>query len=220
LVSEVLDGGVLGVPRFLGHRHNGSLDAMSTNDLRAQGTQTIRIAGDPVLRRRADEVTDIDSELVALTEAMFETMYAAPGLGLAAPQVGVGRRFFVYDLGDDNGQRVLLNPEITGTDGEWTFEEGCLSVPGQHFEVIRPKQIGVRGVDLAGNEIEFEADELLSRLIQHELDHLDGVLVLDHLDEQTRRDAKRMLRRMQMGESVEPEPEPATEQRRSRFLFR
>lgn len=193
---------------------------MSTNDLRGQGTQTIRIAGDPVLRRRADEVTDIDSELVALTEAMFDTMYAAPGLGLAAPQVGVGRRFFVYDLGDEDGRKVLLNPEITGSDGEWTFEEGCLSVPGQHFEVIRPKQIGVRGIDLAGNEIEFEADELLSRLIQHELDHLDGVLVLDHLDEETRRDAKRMLRRMQMGESVEPEPEPVAEQRRSRFLFR
>lgn len=191
---------------------------MSTNDLRVQGTQTIRIAGDPVLRRRADEVSDIDSDLVALTEVMFDTMYAAPGLGLAAPQVGVGRRFFVYDLGDDDGRKVLLNPEITGSDGEWTFEEGCLSVPGQHFEVIRPKQIGVRGIDLAGNEVEFEADELLSRLIQHELDHLDGILVLDHLDEQTRRDAKRVLRRMQMGESVTTEPEP--EQKRSRFLFR
>ena len=126
--------------------------------------------------------------------------------------------FFVYDLGDDDGRKVLLNPEITGSDGEWTFEEGCLSVPGQHFEVIRPKQIGVRGIDLAGNEVEFEADELLSRLIQHELDHLDGILVLDHLDEQTRRDAKRVLRRMQMGESVTTEPEP--EQKRSRFLFR
>lgn len=178
--------------------------------------QTIRIAGDPVLRRRADEVTEIDAELIALAEAMFDTMYAAPGLGLAAPQVGVGQRFFVYDLGDDDGPRVLLNPEITGSDGEWDFEEGCLSVPGQHFEVIRPKQIGVRGIDLAGNEVEFEADELLSRLIQHELDHLDGVLVLDHLDEETRREAKRVLRRMQMGETIHEEPEP----RRSRFLFR
>lgn len=191
---------------------------MSTNDLRAPGLQTIRIAGDPVLRRRAAEVTDIDSDLVTLTEAMFDTMYAAPGLGLAAPQVGVGRRFFIYDLGSDDGRKVLLNPEITGCDGEWTFEEGCLSVPGQHFEVVRPKEIGVRGVDLAGNEVEFEADELLSRLIQHELDHLDGVLVLDHLDEQTRRDAKRVLRRMQMGETVESAA--PVEQKRSRFLFR
>ncbi len=179
-------------------------------------TQTIRIAGDPVLRRRAEEVSDIDAELVKLSEEMFATMYAAPGLGLAAPQVGVGQRFFVYDLGDDDGPRVLLNPEITGTHGEWTFEEGCLSVPGQHFEVVRPKQIGVKGVDLDGNEVEFEADELLSRLIQHELDHLDGVLVLDHLDEETRREAKRLLRRMQMGEAVESAAEPT----RRRFGFR
>ncbi len=176
--------------------------------------QTIRIAGDPVLRKRAEEVADIDAALVRLSEEMFSTMYAAPGLGLAAPQVGVGQRFFVYDLGDEDGPKVLLNPEITGSDGEWSFEEGCLSVPGQHFEVIRPKQIGVRGIDLEGNEVEFEADELLSRLIQHELDHLDGVLVLDHLDDDTRRAAKKRLREMQMGEVVE-EPAPA---RRRRFF--
>lgn len=191
---------------------------MSTDDLREQPTRTIRIAGDPVLRRRSVEITEIDSELVALAESMFDTMYAAPGLGLAAPQVGVTRRFFVYDLGDDDGRRVLLNPEITGSAGEWSFEEGCLSVPGQHFEVVRPKQIGVRGIDLSGNEVEFEADELLSRLIQHELDHLDGVLVLDHLDEDTRRDAKRVLRRMQMGEPVAADAEAT--RKRSRFLFR
>ncbi|MEZ5347776.1 MAG: peptide deformylase [Microthrixaceae bacterium] len=181
--------------------------------------QAIRIAGDPVLRQRADEVTDIDSALVKLSEQMFITMYDAPGLGLAAHQVGVGQRFFVYDLGDDDGARVLLNPEITGSDGEWTFEEGCLSVPGQHFEVVRPKQIGVKGIDLDGNEVEFEADELLSRLIQHELDHLDGILVLDHLDDETRRDAKRRLREMQMGEVV-PDPANSPEPtRRKRFLF-
>ncbi len=180
--------------------------------------QAIRIAGDPVLRKRSVEITDIDSELVTLTEQMFVTMYDAPGIGLAAPQVGVGQRFFVYDLGDDTGPRVLLNPEITGSEGEWTFEEGCLSIPGQHFEVVRPKQIGVRGIDLAGNDVEFEADEVLSRLIQHELDHLDGVLVLDHLEPEVRKEAKRLLRRMQMGETIEPEPEPKP--KRSRFLFR
>ncbi|MFV0316340.1 MAG: peptide deformylase [Microthrixaceae bacterium] len=177
-------------------------------------TQTIRIAGDPVLRRRADEVTDIDEALVRLSEEMFTTMYAAPGIGLAAPQVGVGRRFFVYDLGENGDASVLLNPEITGSDGEWVHEEGCLSIPGQHFEVVRPKQIGVRGIDIDGNEVEFEADELLSRLIQHELDHLDGVLVLDHLDEDTRRAAKKRLREMQMGQVVEPTPEP----RKRRFF--
>lgn len=187
--------------RFLGHACNGTLGAVSTR-------QTIRIAGDPVLRRRAEEVSDIDSDLVELAQDMFTTMYDAPGLGLAAPQVGVGQRFFVYDLGDDAGPQVLVNPEITGSHDEWTFQEGCLSVPGQHFEVVRPKQIGVKGRDLHGNEVEFEADELLARLIQHELDHLDGILVLDHLDEDTRREAKRALRRMQMGEVVEPDPAP------------
>ncbi|MEZ5238090.1 MAG: peptide deformylase [Microthrixaceae bacterium] len=178
--------------------------------------QTIRIAGDPVLRRRAEEVADIDAAMVELAEEMFSVMYAAPGLGLAAPQVGVGQRFFVYDLGDETGPRVLVNPVITGSDGEWTFEEGCLSVPGQHFEVVRPRQIGVRGVDLEGNEVEFEADDLLARLIQHELDHLDGVLVLDHLDEDVRREAKRTLRRMQMGEVVDQERRSS----RPRGLFR
>jgi len=182
-----------------------------------QAQQTIRIAGDPVLRRRAVEVIDIDEELVRLTESMFATMYAAPGIGLAAPQVGVEQRFFVYDLGDEDGPRVLLNPEITGSDGEWEFAEGCLSVPGQHFDLVRPKLIGVRGVDLQGRDVEFEADELLSRLIQHELDHLDGILLLDHLDEEDRREAKRVLREMQMGVRG---PEPAPEPKKPFFRFR
>lgn len=178
--------------------------------------QSIRIAGDPVLRSRSNEVQDIDSDLVELTRSMFETMYEAPGIGLAAPQVGIAKRFFVYDLGDEHGQQVLLNPEVTGSDGEWEFSEGCLSIPGQHFDVVRPKQIGVRGLDLDGNHVEFEADELLARLIQHELDHLDGVLVLDHLDDDQRREAKRLLREFQMGlRGPEPDPEP----RRSRSLF-
>ncbi|MGI9578413.1 MAG: peptide deformylase [Microthrixaceae bacterium] len=178
--------------------------------------QSIRIAGDPVLRARSEEVTDIDGELVELTRTMFQTMYDAPGIGLAAPQVGIAQRFFVYDLGDDDGQQVLLNPEITGGDGEWEFAEGCLSIPGQHFDVVRPKQIGVSGLDLHGNPVEFEADELLARLIQHELDHLDGVLVLDHLDDDQRREAKRLLRELQMGlNTSEPAPEP----RRPRSLF-
>lgn len=178
--------------------------------------QSIRIAGDPVLRARSNEVEDIDAELVELTRSMFQTMYEAPGIGLAAPQVGIARRVFVYDLGDEDGQQVLLNPEVTGSDGEWEFAEGCLSIPGQHFDVVRPKQIGVRGLDLHGNPVEFEADELLARLIQHELDHLDGVLVLDHLDDDQRREAKRLLREFQMGlRGPEPDPEP----RRSRSLF-
>lgn len=159
---------------------------------------SIRIVGDPVLRQKTPEMTDIDGAFVALVDSMFDAMYAAPGIGLAAPQVGVAQRFFVYDLGDDTGRQVLVNPVITGTDGEWTYDEGCLSVPGQYFEIVRPKQIEVSGRDLDGNEVSFEADELLARLIQHELDHLDGVLLLDLLDADQAKAAKKAVREEQM----------------------
>lgn len=168
----------------------------------------IRIIGDPVLRQQAAEVTDIDGSFVELVDDMFATMYAAPGIGLAAPQVGVQQRFFVFDLGDeeDPDRRVLINPEITGSDGEWSFEEGCLSIPGKHFAILRPKVIEVTGRDLNGNEVSFEADELLSRLIQHELDHLNGVLMVDHLDEDQAKEAKRHVRELQMAAIEKPEP--------------
>jgi len=171
------------------------------------GLHSIRIVGDPVLREKASEVTDIDGALVKLVDDMFVTMYEAPGLGLAAPQVGVKKRFFVYDIDDD--PRVLINPRITGSDGEWWYQEGCLSIPGQAFEICRPKQVEVTGVDLDGNEVSFEADELLARLLQHELDHLDGVLLLEHLDEEQLKEAKRAIREMHMA----PEPEPAPARR-------
>lgn len=168
----------------------------------ASSPYAIRIVGDPVLRQKTPEMTDIDGKMAALVEAMFEAMYAAPGIGLAAPQVGVKQRFFVYDLGDDRGgQQVLINPVITGSDGEWTYEEGCLSVPGQYFEITRPKVIEVTGRDLDGNEVSFEADELLARLVQHELDHLDGVLLIDHLDEDQAKAAKKHVRELQMAKS-------------------
>jgi len=164
-------------------------------------SQRIRMVGDPVLRRRADDVTDIDSKLARLAGDMLRTMYDAPGLGLAAPQVGVRKRFFVYDVGE--GPQVLINPVITETDGEWNYLEGCLSVPGLHFDIVRPKQIHLTGYDIDGNEVSLEADELLSRLFQHELDHLDGVLLLEHLDEEQRREANREVRKLQLerGES-------------------
>jgi len=164
----------------------------------------IRIVGDPVLRQKTPEMTDIDGKMHDLVQGMFEAMYAAPGIGLAAPQVGVKERFFVYDLGDDRGgQQVLINPLITGSDGEWTYEEGCLSVPGQYFEITRPKEIEVTGRDLDGNEVSFEADELLARLVQHELDHLDGVLLLDHLDDDQAKAAKKHVRELQMRKANE-----------------
>ena len=152
----------------------------------------IRLIGDPVLRTRANDVTDVDGALVRLSDEMFETMYEAAGIGLAAPQVGVQQRFFVYDHGEAGG--VIVNPEIVESDGEWAFDEGCLSVPDLSFEIVRPRQINLVGIDLDGNEVSIEADELEARLFQHELDHLDGVLIVDHLDEDQLREAKRILR--------------------------
>lgn len=167
----------------------------------------IRIVGDPVLRERTTEVTEIDGRLAKLAEDMLETMYEAPGVGLAAPQVGVQKRFFVYDLGLGDGPAVLINPVITETDGEWEYLEGCLSVPGLHFDIVRPRTLHVTGLDLDGHDVSFEADEILARLVQHELDHLDGVLLLEHLDDDQRKEAKRAVRQMQMAEPAMPEAE-------------
>lgn len=137
-------------------------------------------------------MTEVDGKLVKLVDDMLETMYAEPGIGLAAPQVGVQRRLFVYDVGE--GPEAIVNPVISESRGEWVFEEGCLSVPGLHWEIVRPKEVYITGYDLDGNEVAMEADELLSRLFQHELDHLDGVLLLDHLDDETRKAALKTLR--------------------------
>jgi len=108
----------------------------------------------------------------------------------------VQKRFFVYDHGEGAG--VILNPRIIESDGEWTFEEGCLSVPDLTWEITRPKQIHLVGVDLDGNEVSIEADEIEARLFQHEIDHLDGILLVDHLDEDQAREARRALREMTM----------------------
>lgn len=152
----------------------------------------VRVYGDPVLRSVAADVTDIDGALAAVCQDMFVTMYNEPGIGLAAPQVGIGQRFFVYDLGDD--PRVLINPVVAESDGEWVYTEGCLSVPGLSWEITRPKQILITGYDLDGNEVSLEADELEARVFQHELDHLDGVLLVDRLDAETKQAAMKTLR--------------------------
>jgi len=124
-------------------------------------------------------IENIDDKLVRLTDAMFEIMYDAPGIGLAAPQIGVQKQMFVYDIGD--GPEVLINPVVEESSGEWMYEEGCLSIPGLYVEMIRPKEVLMRGINLAGEEVTVEADELLSRLFQHELDHLNGVLMFERM---------------------------------------
>jgi peptide deformylase len=165
-------------------------------------TYPIRLFGDPVLKRPAADVVEFDGALAKLVDAMYETMYAAPGVGLAAPQVGVQRRFFVYD--DGEGPHVLANPTIVETEGEWEYEEGCLSLPGLAFNIVRPKVVTATGFDLAGNEVTVVGDELLGRLLQHELDHLDGVLMLERLDVDQRKRALRMLREQAMNGGPAP----------------
>jgi peptide deformylase len=166
----------------------------------------IRIVGDPVLRQRANEVLDIDGKLATIVEGMTGALYEAHGLAVAAPQVGVLKRLFVYDIPDvDEGPQVIINPTISETDGEWVYEEGCLSGPGLSWEIVRPKQVHLTGFDLDGNEVSFEADDLLARMFQHELDHLDGILLIDRLEEDQRRDAKRAVRQLQLQRSeLEP----------------
>ena len=156
----------------------------------------IRLIGDPVLRQRARVITDIDGSLWTLAQNMIETMYCAVGLGLAAPQVGVQKRLFVWDMGD--GPKVIVNPEIVESAGEWLYDEACLSVPGLSWEIVRPKTVHLKGIDLSGNELSLEVDELEARLFQHELDHLDGTLLIERLDPETRKEALRTIRNRQL----------------------
>jgi peptide deformylase len=159
----------------------------------------IRVFGDPVLKRPTAEVTDIDGALVKVVDAMYDTMYDAPGVGLAAPQVGVQQRFFVYDVNDDTGPHVIFNPHVVEATGEWEYEEGCLSLPGLAFDIVRPKVITVTGLDRDGNPVELVGDELLGRVFLHEIDHLDGVLMIDRLAGDDRKRAMRELREQGMG---------------------
>jgi peptide deformylase len=159
----------------------------------------IRVFGDPVLKQRATEIEEIDGALVRLADDMMATMHDAPGVGLAAPQIGVQKRLFVYDLQETEQSGVIINPRIDEARGEWVFNEGCLSVPGLSFEIVRPKEVHLVGFDLDGNEVSIEADEVLARLFQHELDHLDGKLLLEHLSDEQRREAMRVLRQRALG---------------------
>ena len=162
-------------------------------------TLPIRVYGDPVLNQVATEVENIDGRVAALAATMIETMYEAPGVGLAANQIGVQKRLFVYDKGE--GPVVVVNPIIVESDGEWTYEEGCLSVPGLSWEITRANAVHLTGFDLDGNEIDVQTDEFEGRIFQHEMDHLNGVLLIERLDADQRREAKKVLRaqRVQLG---------------------
>jgi len=144
-------------------------------------------------------VTEIDDTVRALVRDMIETMYDAPGVGLAANQIGVPRRIAVFDAQDEMGARVMINPEIVETSGEWEYEEGCLSVPGRYWNIVRPGFARVLALDLDGNEIEYAGDGLLGRVLQHEVDHLEGLLLIDRLDRAERKQALKELREEALG---------------------
>ena len=139
---------------------------------------------DSVLRKRCQEVNNIDESLVTLTDNMIETMYAASGLGLAANQVGVSSDLFVIDVGAQKEKRdpvIIINPTITASEEEVIDEEGCLSIPEVFAEVKRAQHVEIKGYDLKGNELRYEAEGVLARAFQHEMDHLNGVLFWDNL---------------------------------------
>ena len=158
----------------------------------------IRILGDPVLKTPAKPVEQFDDGLRRLAEDMLETMYDAPGVGLAGPQVGVSLRLFVFDDGV-TGPMFMANPDLVFAEGELVEEEGCLSIPGPFYPTQRSASITCRGNDLAGDPLEMTGEGLLARIFQHETDHLDGTLFIDRLNEEGRKAVLAELRRIELG---------------------
>ena len=152
----------------------------------------IRLFGDPVLRTAAAEVTDFDKQLRVLVKDLEDTMLDAPGVGLAAPQIGVGLRVFTYWVDGVLGH--LVNPVLDLSDDEQEGPEGCLSIPGLAFDTRRALSVVAKGQNMHGEPVVLEGTALLARCVQHETDHLDGVLFVDRLDAQARREAMRAIR--------------------------
>ena len=155
---------------------------------------------DPVLARKADPVTVFDKALKKLADDMFESMYAAEGIGLAAPQIGLSKRLFIVDtsLGKNHDERlVLINPEIIDREGKQVEEEGCLSLPDIRDKVSRAFRVRMRAQDVDGKWFEIDGDELLARAFQHENDHLDGILFIDRISRLKRDLTLRRIRKLQ-----------------------
>ena len=160
----------------------------------------IRTFGDPVLRDKARPVESFDAALKQLAADMIRTMHEAPGVGLAAPQVGRPIRLIVFDVGEEEGgAQALANPVLKNEWGEQIAEEGCLSLPGLYYPVRRAQRVWAEGFDLDGHGVTIEGEELLARVLQHEVDHLDGVLFIDRLDEDHRSQAMAVLRDQTLG---------------------
>ena len=165
---------------------------------------TIRTFGDPVLKTKAQPVANIDGKVARLVEDMFDTLYESDsGLALAAPQIGVQKQVVVWDIDDE--PMAIINPTIVEADGEFVYSEGCLSIPDVYVEILRPNQVLVRGWTVDGEEVEIEADELMGRMFQHEIDHLNGVLMFDRMTPEQRKEAMAEYRRLQ--EAPAPRPQ-------------
>lgn len=152
----------------------------------------IRLFGDPVLRSRAEPVVDFDKQIRTLVKDLQDTMTDAPGVGLAAPQLGVGLRVFTYHVDDVLGH--LINPELTLGEERQHGEEGCLSIPGVFADTPRALRVVATGQDMHGEPLTLEGSELLARCVQHETDHLDGILFIDRLDREARKQAMKAIR--------------------------
>ncbi|PVW06551.1 peptide deformylase [Microbacterium sp. Gd 4-13] len=168
----------------------------------------IRIMGDPVLHAPASRVAEISDEIRTLVDDMFETMDAAPGVGLAAPQVGVGLRIFTYSYTDDDGapwRGVILNPELwmrplePGAPDDEEESEGCLSFPGERFPLRRSDEVLITGTDLDGQSVSIQVDGWRARILQHEFDHLDGILYVDRLDDSDWKTAQKIAKKRGWG---------------------
>jgi len=157
--------------------------------------------GEPVLEQPANPITDFGTpELQELIGDMWETMYAAKGVGLAAPQIGLSKRISIIDIsvGEDESKKiVIINPEITSAEGKQTGEEGCLSIPGFREPVTRASKVTVRAQNERGEPIEFAGEELLARALQHEIDHLNGTLFINHLSTLKRDIIRRKIKKLQ-----------------------
>jgi peptide deformylase len=158
----------------------------------------IRTLGDPVLREPAKPVERFDRALQQLAADMLETMYDAPGVGLAGPQVGLSMQVFVFDDGE-HGPTFIANPELLDGEGDVIEEEGCLSIPGPYHPTSRFRKIRVRGLDVRGDEMDLVGEGLAARIFQHETDHLQGMLYIDRLDDEGRKEVLAELRRIELG---------------------
>ena len=188
-------------------KNTSAADVGGEDDVVLRATAPLQLCyyGDPVLRKRAEPVAEITEAERQFAEQMLETLYATGnGIGLAATQVGVLQRLIIVDIGEDDDETyeplVLFNPEILSFDGEIVAEEGCLSIPNVTAEVKRPEKVVVEGIDIQNESVHIEADGLLARVLQHEIDHLNGVLFIDRISGLKRQLLKDELVRIQQAE--------------------